>query len=229
MTDPTLPSVSVPGRIPEQSAERHHPMLPDFAPPAVPTPHTPAAADVPYAHWGLRVGAAVIDSLLQVPFLIAQAIGLVVAFDGGGLTWVQRDGWLTFNDTVTASLPHATTATWVGLAVANIASISGAIFSFRNSIWRQGRRGSSIGKLCMNIVVVSETDGRPIGALLTWVRNLAHILDLVTLGIGYLWPLWDRKRQTFADVLMGTAVLHLPPKPKPVQQIPFQATAPYGS
>jgi hypothetical protein len=26
----------------------------------------------------------------------------------------------------------------------------------------------------------------------------------MTLGVGFLWPLWDRKRQTFADKLMST-------------------------
>ena len=230
MTEPTWPPVSAPGRIPEQATPWDHPTQPESAMPPPPlAPTTPKPADVSYAHWGLRVAATLIDSSLQIPFLVVQIIGLIVAFDGGGLTWVHREGWWTWNDTVDVAAAQVTTSTWIGLAIANVASIAGGIFSFRNSILRQGRRGASLGKLCMNIVVVSETDGRPIGAPLTWVRNLAHLLDLVTLGFGFLWPLWDRKRQTFADMLMGTAVLHLPPAPKPVAQIPLQATAPYGS
>lgn len=37
-------------------------------------------------------------------------------------------------------------------------------------------------------------------------RELAHLLDEATLGLGFLWPLWDRHRQTFADKITGTHV-----------------------
>lgn len=234
MSDPTL-SVTAPRTIPGQRSEPDHPMRPDL-PPHVAGPGygsgrrqdlpAPAATAVPFAHWGLRVAATVIDTALQIPFLVAQVIGLLIALDGGGITWEQRAGWFTWNDTFAVAPAQLTTATWIGLVIANLASIAGGIFSFRNNVLRQGRRGASIGKQCMNIVVVSETDGRPIGALMTIVRNLAHILDLVMLGVGYLWPLWDRKRQTFADMAMGTAVLHLPPEPpRPPAVIPVQATS----
>ena len=33
-----------------------------------------------------------------------------------------------------------------------------------------------------------------------------HILDALTY-VGFLWPLWDAKRQTFADMLMRTVVV----------------------
>ena len=239
MSDPTLPRVSTPTQIPGQRSSSDHPMRPDlpyadtvtYAPSAahggdsffdVPTPTAP---DESYAHWGRRVAALIIDYLIQIPFMIVWFIGLVVAFEGGGLTWVERAGFGTFNDTIAVSLPQMTTATWVGLAIANVANWSLLVFSIWNSIFRQGRRGATIGKQCMNLMLVSETDGRPIGALMTFIRGWAHLLDVVTLGIGYLWPLWDRKRQTFADMAMRTAVLHLPPlPPPPVVHIPAQPT-----
>jgi uncharacterized RDD family membrane protein YckC len=28
--------------------------------------------------------------------------------------------------------------------------------------------------------------------------------------VGYLWPLWDDKRQTFADKILGTVVVERP-------------------
>jgi len=34
-----------------------------------------------------------------------------------------------------------------------------------------------------------------------------HIVDGLSLFIGYLWPLWDKKRQTFADKIMSTVVV----------------------
>ena len=41
---------------------------------------------------------------------------------------------------------------------------------------------------------------------MSFVRQLLHIVDSICY-IGYLWPLWDRKRQTFADKILKTVVL----------------------
>jgi len=178
-----------------------------------------------YAPWHYRVVAVIIDALLQIPFVVAQVIGLLIAYDGGGITRIDRAGLGIWNDYLQVSVPQMTTDTWIGLAIANVAGLALSVFTVRNNIVRQGRRGASIGKACMNLVVVSERDGRPIGALRTLVRNWIHLVDLVTFGLGYLWPLWDRKRQTFADMIAGTAVLHLPPLPRP--QVPAQAVPTY--
>jgi uncharacterized RDD family membrane protein YckC len=42
---------------------------------------------------------------------------------------------------------------------------------------------------------------------MTFVRGLAHIVDSIPCDLGYLWPLWDSKRQTFADKICGTIVV----------------------
>jgi len=39
------------------------------------------------------------------------------------------------------------------------------------------------------------------------LRRLAHILDSASCYIGYLWPLWDDKSQTFADKVCTTIVV----------------------
>ncbi len=36
---------------------------------------------------------------------------------------------------------------------------------------------------------------------------LAHFLDSLACYVGWLWPLWDPKRQTFADKIMSTVVV----------------------
>ena len=45
---------------------------------------------------------------------------------------------------------------------------------------------------------------------MTFVRGLAHFLDSLPCYIGYLWPLWDTKRQTFADKIMNSVVVEKP-------------------
>lgn len=70
-----------------------------------------------------------------------------------------------------------------------------------------GTRGSSPGKQVMKIKVVRDADGQLVGFGTAVLRWLAHIVDVITLGIGFLWPLWDAKKQTFADKIVGTVVI----------------------
>ena len=41
---------------------------------------------------------------------------------------------------------------------------------------------------------------------MNFVRQLCHYIDGI-LYLGYLWPLWDYKRQTFSDKIMTTLVI----------------------
>ena len=73
---------------------------------------------------------------------------------------------------------------------------------------RQGRTGQTIGKSAMGTYVVRESRRpvhrrRPVGRS----RDRAHIVDALPCLVGYLWPLWDAKKQTFADKIMGTVVV----------------------
>ncbi len=69
-----------------------------------------------------------------------------------------------------------------------------------------GRTGQSLGKRVTKISLISEATGQPIGALNAFLRDLVHILDAIAY-VGYLWPLWDEKRQTFSDKIMKTIVV----------------------
>jgi len=73
--------------------------------------------------------------------------------------------------------------------------------------YRQGTTGSSIGKSVLKFKVVSEVTGQPLGFGLSVVRQLAHVVDAIICFIGYLFPLWDAKRQTLADKIMTTVCL----------------------
>jgi uncharacterized RDD family membrane protein YckC len=70
-----------------------------------------------------------------------------------------------------------------------------------------GGQGQTYGKRVMGIRLISEETGQPIGALMAFVRDIAHTVDGIICGIGYLFPLWDAKRQTIADKIMKTIVV----------------------
>ena len=70
-----------------------------------------------------------------------------------------------------------------------------------------GRTGQSWGKRVLNLKLVSEKTGEPIGAGMAFARDICHILDSLACYIGWLFPLWDAKRQTFADKIVSTVVI----------------------
>ncbi len=80
-------------------------------------------------------------------------------------------------------------------------------FCVWNLGYRQGRTGSSVGKAVMGLRVVDVAAGEPIGFWRSVIRQLAHITDVLSVGLGYLWPLWDAKNQTFADKLASTVCM----------------------
>ncbi len=59
----------------------------------------------------------------------------------------------------------------------------------------------------LNLRLVSEETGQPIGTLMAFVRDICHIIDSVICLVGYLFPLWDAKRQTIADKIVKTVVI----------------------
>jgi uncharacterized RDD family membrane protein YckC len=76
-----------------------------------------------------------------------------------------------------------------------------------NSCYLNGATGQSWGKRALHLRLLRMTDKQLIGAPAAFVRGLAHILDILTLGVGYLLPLWDARRQTLADKVMKTVVV----------------------
>ena len=42
---------------------------------------------------------------------------------------------------------------------------------------------------------------------MAFVRDIAHIVDAIICYVGFLFPLWDGKKQTLADKMVHTVVL----------------------
>ncbi|MEL4505682.1 RDD family protein [Luteococcus sp. H138] len=78
---------------------------------------------------------------------------------------------------------------------------------FYNMVYRDGKNGVSVGRQVMGTKLVREETGQPIGPLKAFLRQLAHFIDAIICLVGYLFPLWDKKRQTIADKIVGTLVI----------------------
>lgn len=69
-----------------------------------------------------------------------------------------------------------------------------------------GARGQTLGKRGVGITVTDAESGHAIGHGRATVRYLTRILSALPLFLGYLWMLWDPRRQTWHDKLAGTVV-----------------------
>jgi Mce-associated membrane protein len=72
--------------------------------------------------------------------------------------------------------------------------------------------GWSLGRALFGIAV-RKRDGTAVGVVRLVLRDVVHLLDTAALFIGWLWPLWDRRRRTFADLLLRTEV-HVVDRPQ---------------
>jgi uncharacterized RDD family membrane protein YckC len=95
----------------------------------------------------------------------------------------------------------------IGYVQFYIACIIGLGVGLYNSCRLDGAEGQGLGKRALHLKLVRMADKEPIGPRTAFVRNLAHSFDILTLGVGYLRPLWDPYRQTFADKVMKTVVI----------------------
>jgi uncharacterized RDD family membrane protein YckC len=82
-----------------------------------------------------------------------------------------------------------------------------------------GQTGQSPGMRVMGLKCIGSQTGQPIGGGMGVVRSFAHIVDSLICYIGWLFPLWDSKRQTLADKIMSTVVVRVP-------KLPFSITPP---
>ena len=72
-----------------------------------------------------------------------------------------------------------------------------------------GTTGQSWGKKVLNLRLIGEATGQPIGFGMALVRDICHIVDSIICYIGFLFPLWDAKRQTLADKIVKTVVVNV--------------------
>ena len=73
---------------------------------------------------------------------------------------------------------------------------------------QRGHLGYDIGDRIVGQRLVREQTNQPMGSgWSVFGRAIAHILDALPCYVGFLWPLWDAKKQTFADKIVTTVVV----------------------
>jgi Mce-associated membrane protein len=130
------------------------------------------------ASWPARAGAFAVD----VFFGTGVVITCVLVAQSASISGL---GWLR----------------WTAIVVAAVVFLAMAV----NRLLLPSITGWTLGRALFGIVVVSR-DGVPIGPWRLLFRDLAHLLDTAALFLGWLWPLWDVRNRTFADLIVRTEV-----------------------
>ncbi|MFD7788707.1 RDD family protein [Streptomyces nojiriensis] len=152
-----------------------------YPPPGMHAPGMPGSGMPPLAHWGLRVGAALLDGLIIAgPMYALIGLGAAVASDES-------------TEAIAGILSLLGMLCFLGMAIFQV--------------YKEGTTGQTIGKKVVGISLHREADGATLGFGMAFVRKLAHILDSAACYLGYFWPLWDEKNQTFADKVCSTVVI----------------------
>ncbi|MGD8567037.1 MAG: RDD family protein [Gammaproteobacteria bacterium] len=64
------------------------------------------------------------------------------------------------------------------------------------------------GKLLLGCQIVDADTGEPINTRQAVIRYLGYFVSIMTLFVGFLWMIWDKRNQTFHDKMANTVVVY---------------------
>jgi uncharacterized RDD family membrane protein YckC len=146
----------------------------------------------------------VTDQFQSDPYPSAPYPGGAVPTASPYASWIQRVGAYLIDVAPIIILEIIFSRVTVIYWLIGLAGLGWTIY---NRWYQGGTTGQSLGKKVLNLRLVSEVTGQPIGMLMAFVRDICHIIDGIICYIGFLFPLWDAKRQTLADKIVKTVVI----------------------
>jgi uncharacterized RDD family membrane protein YckC len=149
-----------------------------------------------FAGIGSRFVALIIDSIIVALF---ELPGIIYVFAGPSeIRSCTIDGERGFCDLPTGATLGIAAALW----------IAGLIAFLVIYCKRVGATGQGWGDKAMGNKVVDAVTGQPIGTGRAFGRTLfRHFISGSLCALGYLWALWDGKKQTWHDKVVHSVVL----------------------
>lgn len=147
-----------------------------------------------YAGFGARLGAVIIDGIIGALFSLPA---ILVLFAGP-----KTIGTCTINGE--ESLCRVPTGATILLAVALGFGLG---IGYLVIYCRKVAAGQSWGHKATGIRIVDANTGGSISAGKVFGRQLARIVSGFVCYLGYLWMLWDPRKQTWHDKIVSTVVV----------------------
>ncbi|WP_433894221.1 RDD family protein [Streptomyces sp. CA-111067] len=110
-------------------------------------------------------------------------------------------------DTIVILVPYLIVRFAVGGAAGALLGVVIGLVGTLGLSYMEGTTGQTPGRKAIGTRLLRESDGQVVGFGLAFGRRLLHILDAIPCYLGFLWPAWDDKKQTFADKLVHTVVI----------------------
>lgn len=165
----------------------------------VPPQYPTGGRDGEPAGFGARLGGYLLDSLL---YGLAGAPFWIVAIILGVRSY---DECVSFNNEIYC--PDGSPKPGL-LAAAIIVAVVGLVFIVVIYFRALARTGQTWGRKIANVKVVRADNGEPPGLGKAIGRQLfAGFISANVCYLGYLWMLWDSKKQTWHDKVAGTVVV----------------------
>lgn len=160
------------------------------------------AGPLPLAGVGSRLLGLILDWLVGVVAAIPVLIGVAILLAVGPKQ--------TYSNTDAEGVVSTSRGPAIGMILIVILfAVVGLVgFQVWNHVVRLGRTGQSLGKQAVGIKVVGGSDGQPIGGGRALGRALfAGFISGSFCYLGYLWALWDPKKQTWHDKIVDSVVV----------------------
>lgn len=153
-----------------------------------------AANEVPYASFGDRFLAFMLDSIVQLP-IVGPFLWLLLRDDIRGFA---GDPFLLAQQ-LTASLQSP-----LGRVI-----LYGIPLLYCVLFWKY--KSATPGKLMLDMKIVDATTGGNPGAGRLVLRYIGYIVCVLSFCIGFFWIAFDRRKQGWHDKMANTLVVMTPP------------------
>ena len=160
-----------------------------------PYPQQRAMGSGQYGSWIARVGARIIDGIISAIFTAPAYIAL--------LAGPKEE--TSCPSSIDALRCEGPTGASIGLAI--VLGLIGLIAFLVLYCKKVGATGQSWGHKACGLRVVDAQTGSMIGGGRALGRYFAQIISAIPCYLGFLWPLWDARKQTFHDKIVGTVVV----------------------
>lgn len=152
------------------------------------------------ANFGVRLGSWLLDSLLY------GLLSLVFVIPGVVLIALAFQDCVTDDEGNVFCPPGEPNGGTIAGGIALI--VVGVLFVMFLYVRALGKTGQTWGCKIVNIKVIDERTGAPIGFGRALGRALfASFISANVFYLGYLWMLWDDKQQTWQDKVVNTVVV----------------------
>ena len=147
-----------------------------------------------YSGWWRRAGAFALDGLTAYAFV---APGMLYS------TFGPQEDTECFIGGQFEACRQPTSATGAISGLLMLVGVVGFLLVYCN----MASRGGSAGQRVTGIRIVDARTGERVGAWRIFGRRLASYLSAIPCYLGFLWPLWDRRKQAWHDMIAKTVVV----------------------